>query len=112
MPPNGTCTSAPAVCELTWISPACASRWKRVGVARVADAAALDPRQQLRAEVVVDAVLDEDAPRRRALLTGRPEGARIRGLDCAREVGVAHHDQRVVPAELELDALAGLRRLV
>ena len=35
MPPNGTCTSAPAVCELTCSSPACASFWKRVEVARL-----------------------------------------------------------------------------
>ena len=28
------------------------------------------------------------------------------------EIGVGHHDQRVVAAELELDALAELRRLV
>ena len=34
------------------------------------------------------------------------------GLDRAVEIGVGHHDQRVVAAELELDALAGLRRLV
>ena len=34
------------------------------------------------------------------------------GLDRAAEVGVGHHDQRVVAAELELDALAEPRRLV
>ena len=40
MPPNGTCTSAPAVCELTWMIPAwislvkrCVSRRSRVKIA-------------------------------------------------------------------------------
>jgi hypothetical protein len=35
MPPNGTCTSAPAVCEFTCRRPACASFWKRVAAARL-----------------------------------------------------------------------------
>src|SRR5438132_144501 len=105
--------SAPAVCELTWISPACASFWKRVAAPRpVADATALDPGQQLLLERVVDLVLDVDAARRRALLAGRPEGARVGRLGCAVEVGVGHHDQGVVTAELELDTLPELRRVV
>ena len=51
-------------------------------------------------------VLDEDAARRGALLAGRPERACVRRLGGPAEVGVGHHDQRVVPAELELHALA------
>ena len=67
---------------------------------------------RLLAELVVDAVLDVDAPGRRALLAGRPERAGVGGLDGAVEVGVGHHDQRVLAAELELDALAERGRLV
>jgi hypothetical protein len=62
-------------------------------------------------ELVVDAVLDVDAPGGRALLAGRPERAGVGGLDRAVEVGVGHHDQRVLAAELELDALAERGRL-
>ena len=77
-----------------------------LGIGRIADLAALDALQQPAAELVVDRRLDVDAPRRGALLARRPERARVGGLDRTAEVGVGHHDQRVVPAELELHALA------
>ena len=84
----------------------------RLGVGRIADLAGRDAREQLLAERVVDGVLDEDAPRRRALLARRPERAGVRRLDRPVELGVGHHDQRVVSAELELDAAVARRRLV
>ena len=57
-------------------------------------------------EVVVGLVLYVDPARGRALLSGRPEGAGIGRFHGAVEVGVGHHDQRVLAAQLELDALA------
>src|SRR6185437_5122798 len=48
----------------------------------------------------------------RAILARRPEGARVGRLDGPVEIGVGHHDQRVVAAELELHALAQRRRLL
>ena len=55
-----------------------------LGIGRIADLPG-PTREQALAELVVDRVLDEDAPRRRALLTGRPECAGVRGLDRAVE---------------------------
>ena len=75
-------------------------------IERVADLPAGDALEQSVAELVVDAVLHVDAPRCRALLARRPESAGVGRLRRPAEVGVVHHDQRVVAAELELDALA------
>ena len=75
-------------------------------VGRVADLARGDAREELLAEGVVHGLLDEDPPRRGALLAGRPERARVGGLDGAVELGVRHHDERVLAAELELHAAA------
>src|SRR5207248_10902856 len=83
-----------------------------VRVEWVADLPAFDAGEQLLLERVVDGVLHVDAARGRALLSGRPEGAGKRRLDRAVELGVGEDDQRVVAAELELDALPEPRRLV
>src|SRR6185503_5516089 len=83
-----------------------------LGIRRVADLAGSDTSEQLLAERVVDGVLHENPPRRRALLPGRPERAGVRGLDGTVELGRLRHDQRVVATELELDAAVAGRRLV
>ena len=70
----------------------------------IADLPGGGSREELLAEAVVHGVLDEDATSRGALLPGRPEGARVGRLDRAVELGRGGHDQRVVAAELELDA--------
>ena len=84
----------------------------RLGIRRVADAAGRDPRQERVAKRLVDVLLDEDPPRRRALLARRPECAGVGRLDGPVELRVRRHDERVVPSELELDAASARRRLV
>ena len=83
-----------------------------LGIGRVADLAGRHAREQLVAEHVVHRVLDEDAPGRCALLARRPERACVGSFDGAVELGRGRHDQRVVAAELELDAAVACGRLV
>ena len=61
-------------------------------------------RQTLR-ELVGDRALDDDPPRRHADLALVEERAEGRRVHRELEIGVGEHDQRVVPAELEQDAL-------
>jgi hypothetical protein len=63
-------------------------------------------------ELVVDVVLDEDAPRRGALLSGGEERPGVRNLDGSVKVGVGHHDQCVLAPQLQLHPLTGGRRAI
>src|SRR5438093_1064171 len=81
-------------------------------IGRIADLAAPDAIKEPLPELVVHRRLDVDTTRCGALLACGPERARIGGLDCSVQVGVAGHDQGVVTAELELDALPEGRRLI
>ena len=80
-------------------------------VGGVAHRRPLDPFQQPSPELLIDRLLDEDPACGGALLARGQEGAPVRGLDRALEVGIAHHNERVVATQLELDALAPSRRL-
>ena len=80
------------------------------GVGRVADLARARRARGASRGTRRTRVLHEDPSRRGALLAGRPERAGVRGLDGAVELGVGHHDQRIVPAELELDAAVARSR--
>jgi hypothetical protein len=79
-------------------------------VGRVADDRPAHPLEQPLPELVVDVLLDEDAPRRGALLSRGDKRPGVRGLDGPPQVGVRHHDQRVLASELQLHPLAGGRR--
>jgi hypothetical protein len=52
-------------------------------------------------EVVVDGLVHDRRPQRRAALARRAEAAEQRALDGEVEVGVVHDDERVLAAELE-----------
>ena len=80
------------------------------GIERVADLAGRDPREELLAEGVVHRLLHEDPARGGALLARRPERARVRRLDGTVELRVGGDDERVLAAELELDAAAARGR--
>ena len=68
---------------------------------RIAHGRRLQPRVEPAHELVVDALLDDRRPERRAALAGGAEAGEQRPLDREVEVGVIHHDHRVLAAELE-----------
>ena len=76
---------------------------RRVG--RVADDGCLDAGQELLEEGVVDVVVDDRDAERGAALAGGAEAGEQRALGGEVEVGVGHHDERVLAAELEAGAL-------
>ena len=80
-------------------------------VHRVADLERLDPVGQLRHEVVVDLVLEEQARAGGAHLALVVEDARERALHRRLHVGVGEDDVRRLAAELERDALERAGRL-
>ena len=55
----------------------------------------------LRDELVVDRLVDDRGAQRRAALARRAEAAEQRALDREVDVGVVHHDHRVLAAELQ-----------
>ena len=52
-------------------------------------------------ELVVDGLVHDRRAERRAALAGRAEAAEQRALDREVDVGVVHHDHRVLAAELQ-----------
>ena len=54
--------------------------------------------------------MHDHAARSGAALTGRAEGGPEDAVDGEVEVGVVHHDDRVLAAELEVDVLQAFRR--
>jgi dihydroxyacetone kinase len=68
---------------------------------RVADRRASTARVKRREELVVDELVHDRRAERRAALAGRAEAAEQRALDGEVEVGVGHHDERVLAAELQ-----------
>ena len=61
-------------------------------------------------EIVVEALVDDDAARRGAALTGGTERRPEDPVDREVEVGVVHDDDRVLAAELEVHVLEPLGR--
>ena len=68
---------------------------------RVADRRAAQALVEPADELVVHARLDDRGSERRAALAGGAEAREQRALDREVEVGVVHHDHRVLAAELE-----------
>ena len=68
---------------------------------RVADRRGLDRRRRSGEELVVDRLVDDRRAQRRAALARRAEAAEQRALDGEVEVGVGHHDHRVLAAQLQ-----------
>ena len=68
---------------------------------RVADRRAAQPLVELADVLVVDRLVDDRGAERRAALAGRAVAAEQRALDREVDVGVVHHDHRVLAAELE-----------
>src|SRR5688572_33006699 len=54
-----------------------------------------------RDEVVVDVAMHDRRAERRAALAGGPETAEQRALHCEVQVGLGHHDERILATELE-----------
>ena len=82
-------------------------RW----IERVTDLAALHAFREPFDELVVDRSLDEQPARRRAPLAVEAVDHEHHGIEGAIEVGVVEHDDRVLAAELEVQALQRRRRL-
>jgi hypothetical protein len=76
---------------------------RRVG--RVADDGGLDPGEELLQEGVVDVVVDDRDAERGAALAGGAEAGEQRALGGEVQVGVRHHDERVLAAQLEAGVL-------
>ena len=72
-----------------------------VGRRRVADRGLAQARVELGDELVVDRLVDDRGAERRAALARRAEAAEQRALDREVDVGVVHHDHRVLAAELQ-----------
>ena len=68
---------------------------------RVAHRSGLEPLVEPAHELVVDALLHDRRAERRAALAGGAEAGEQRALDREIEVGVFHHDHRVLAAQLE-----------
>ena len=74
---------------------------------RLAHGRLLDRPREARHELVVHRLVDDHRAERGAALAGGAEAAEQRPLDGQVEVGVGHHDERVLAAELEARATAG-----
>ena len=72
---------------------------------RVADRRLLHRLREALHELVVDRLVHDHRAERRAALAGRPEAAEERSLDGEVELGVGHHYERVLAAELEAGRL-------
>ena len=72
---------------------------------RVADRRLLDGLREALHELVVHRLVHDHRAERGAALSGRPEAAEERALDGELELGVGHHDERVLAAELEAGRL-------
>ena len=72
---------------------------------RVADRRLLDEAGEAAHELVVDRLVDDHRAERRAALPGGAEAAEQRALGGQVELGVGHHDQRVLAAQLEAGRL-------
>ena len=69
-------------------------------VSRIADRDACVDRSQLRHKIIVDAVMDQQAPERRAALSRGPHRTERHRPECQVEIGRRRDDRSVVPAEL------------
>ncbi len=70
-------------------------------VERIADRRRRQPLGELGDELVVDRLVHDRGAQRRAALTGGAEAAEQGALDGQVDVGVVHHDHRVLAAELQ-----------
>src|ERR671918_38611 len=68
---------------------------------RIADRRRLDGASELRQELVVHRAIDDHGAQRRTALSSRAEPAEQRALDGEVEVRVRHHEERVLPAQLQ-----------
>ena len=72
---------------------------------RVADRRLLDRAREAAHELVVHRLVDDGGAERGAALAGRAEAAEQGALHGQVELGVGHHDERVLPAQLETGRL-------